>query len=79
MKAELTDEQVDLEIEKLNNSPLVQLARKEQRLKYAKRQRLYQLRYLEKRGQQLKDNGITLEKLEELSRQQSDENEESWC
>lgn len=79
MKAELTDEQVDLEIEKLNNSPLVQLARKEQRLKYAKRQRLYQLRYLEKRGQQLKDNGITLEKLEELSQQRSDENEENWC
>lgn len=71
--SDLTDEQVELEIERLKQSPLVRLAQKEQRLKNAKknaqRQRLYTLRWQEKRGQQLIDNGITFEKLEELSMQ----------
>ena len=31
MKSDLTDEQVELEIERLSKSPLVKLARKEQR------------------------------------------------
>ena len=68
MKSDLTDEQVELEIERLSKSPLVKLARKEQRLKNARRQNLYTLRYLEKRGQELKDSGITYEKLDELAR-----------
>lgn len=70
MKSDLTDEQVELEIERLSKSPLVKLARKEQRLKNARRQNLYTLRYLEKRGQELKDSGITYEKLDELARMQ---------
>ena len=41
MKSDLTDEQVELEIERLSKSPLVKLARKEQRLKNARRQNLY--------------------------------------
>ena len=70
MKSDLTDEQVELEIERLSKSPLVKLARKEQRLKNARRQNLYTLRYLEKRGQELKDSGVTYEKLDELARMQ---------
>lgn len=46
----LTDEAVELEIARLTVSPAVKLARKELRLKYKRRQQLYQLRNLEKRG-----------------------------
>lgn len=57
----LTDEQVEHEIERLSASPLVALARREQRLKYRRRQYLYQLRDLEKKGRALQDAGITME------------------
>ena len=62
----MTDEQVEFEIEKLNNSEYVKLAKKEQRLKYKRRQHLYQLRWLEKRGKQLANNGVSEERLEEM-------------
>lgn len=60
----LTDEQVELEIERLTQTEEVQLARKEQRIKFKRRQYLYQLRCMEKRGKQLKADGITLENME---------------
>ena len=60
----LTDQEVEAEIESLRKSPMVQLARKEQRLKYKQRQVLYQLRNLEKRGCQLADKGITMDNIE---------------
>lgn len=60
----LTDEQVSAEIERLTNSEAVKLARKEQRLIYRKRQYLYSLRHLEKRGLQLMEKGITSEMLD---------------
>lgn len=60
----LTDGEVEREIEVLKTSPMVQLARKEQRLKYKQRQVLYQLRNLEKRGCQLADKGITMDNIE---------------
>lgn len=60
----LTDQEVEMEIESLKASPMVQLARKEQRLKYKQRQVLYQLRNLEKRGCQLADKGITMDNME---------------
>lgn len=60
----LTDQEVEAEIEVLKTSPMVQLARKEQRLKYKQRQVLYQLRNLEKRGCQLADKGITMDNIE---------------
>lgn len=60
----LTDSEVEIEIESLKTSPMVQLARKEQRLKYKQRQVLYQLRNLEKRGCQLADKGITMDNIE---------------
>ena len=60
----LTDTEVEREIEVLRTSPMVQLARKEERLKYKRRQALYQLRNLEKRGCQLADKGITMDNIE---------------
>lgn len=62
----LTDEEVEKEIEVLKDSPYVKLARKELRLKYKRRQALYQLRNLEKRGKHLAAEGITLETIERL-------------
>ena len=44
----LTDEEVEQEIERLNAFKAVALARREQRLKYKRRQYLYQLRDLKK-------------------------------
>ena len=60
----LTDEQVEQEIESLRTSPMVQLARKEEHLKYKRRQALYQLRNLEKRGCKLAEKGITMDNIE---------------
>lgn len=59
----LTDEQVEKEIERLTQSPLVALARREQRLRYRRRQYLYQLRDLEKKGKALEKAGISMEVL----------------
>ena len=61
MREFLTDDQVQMEIDRLSESPAVLLARQEQRLKYRKRQYLYTLRFLEKRGKELMEAGITYE------------------
>lgn len=62
----LTDEEVEAEIERLNASEAVALARREARLKYRRRQYLYQLRDLEKKGQALLKSGITREVLDAM-------------
>jgi hypothetical protein len=62
----LTDEAVEKEIERLKNSDAVKLARRELRLKYKRRQALYQLRSLEKRGKELAAAGITMENLDAM-------------
>ena len=62
----MTDEQVEMEIQNLRDSHNVKLAQREQRIKYKRRQYLYQLRYYEKRGKQLAELGATLENLEEF-------------
>lgn len=62
----LTDEQVEEEIARLNASEAVALARYEQRVKYRRRQYLYQLRDLEKKGKALMQAGITREILNGL-------------
>lgn len=62
----LTDEQVEAEIERLNASEAVALARREARLKYRRRQRLYSLRDLEKKGKALLAAGITREVLDAM-------------
>lgn len=63
MKDYLTDEEVEQEIEKLQASPMVALARKDQRIRYRRRQYLYQLRNFEKKGKELAEAGITMEVL----------------
>jgi len=62
----LTDEAVELEIAKLQQSDFVKLARKELRLKYKRRQTLYQLRNLDKRGKELAMAGITPDNIEAM-------------
>lgn len=62
----LTDEEVEAEIARLNASEAVALARRELRLKYRRRQRLYQLRDLEKKGHALMAAGITREILDAM-------------
>ena len=48
-----TDFEVEQEIKRLLNSDNVKLAKKEQRILYKRRQYMYGLRNLEKRGQAL--------------------------
>lgn len=62
----LTDEAVEIEIARLTASDAVKLARREQRLKYKRRQQLYILRTLEKRGRELAMAGITMENIDEM-------------
>ena len=62
----IPDDRIDAEIERLNNSEAVKLARREQRINYRKRQYLYQLRWYEKRGLELMKNGVTMETLDIL-------------
>ena len=66
MREFITDEMVEEEIARLQKSPYVKLARKEERIRYARRQYLYTLRMYEKKGKQLEADGITMEALESL-------------
>ena len=59
----LTDEQVELEIERLHESYYVKLANKERRVRNRRRMYLYSLRQLEKKGKALEESGITMEVL----------------
>lgn len=67
MKREFTPEElVDAEIERLKKTDAVKLAQKEQRLIHRKRKYLADLRWLEKRGKKLMQEGWTLDTLELL-------------
>ena len=68
MRGALTEAEVEREIAELEKSPLVKLARKNNRLKYLRRQRLYNLRSLQRQGKRLQEEGITLEDLEDQAR-----------
>ena len=59
-----TEEQVELEIERLKESEDVKLAIKEKQVRNKRRQYMYQLRWYEKRGQELRLNGITMDTLD---------------
>lgn len=63
----ITDEMVEEEIKRLQNSPLVKLARKEEAIRNRRRQYMYQLRSYEKKGKALAAEGITIEQLENLT------------
>lgn len=72
----LTDEEVEAEIERLKGSEAVKLARKKIRLEYRRRQVLYSLRNLEKRGKELMAAGITSEMLDQMYSDESLSSEE---
>ena len=63
----ISDEMVEEEIFRLQNSPLVKLARREEAIRNRRRQYMYQLRMYEKKGKALEAQGITLEELEEMA------------
>ena len=72
----LTDEQVEAEIARLSASEAVALARHAQRLKYRRRQYLYQLRDYEKKGKALIEAGITREMLDAIYKTEKLEEED---
>ena len=74
MKEFLTDEEVEREIVKLQNSPLVKLAKKDELIRYRRRQYLYKLRGYEKKGKELKKAGITIEMLESIGKECDESN-----
>lgn len=58
-KGLMTDEEVELEIDRLKESDAVKLAQKERQWKYRRRQYVYTLRWYEKRGKELMAVGVT--------------------
>jgi hypothetical protein len=74
-KSYLTDEQVEAEIEKLKKSQFVKLAKKEEQIRYRRRQYLYGLRQYEKKGKELAKAGITIEMLEKMDTEGEQEND----
>lgn len=69
MAKRLTEKEIEEEINRLSSSEAVKLARKEQRIRYKKRQYLYTLRNLEKRGFELMELGVTLEELDLIEKE----------
>ena len=63
----LTDEAVEEEIARLQASPYVRLAKKEEAIRNRRRQYMYCLRVYERKGRQLADEGVTMESLADLA------------
>ena len=63
----MSDEMVEEEILRLQSSPLVKLARREEAVRNRRRQYMYTLRMYEKKGKALESQGITMEELDELA------------
>lgn len=63
----LTDEEVEMEIARLQESPYVKLANKERRVRNRRRMYLYGLRQMEKKGMALEKAGVTHEVLDGMS------------
>ena len=61
----------------MKQSKAVKLAKQERRVKTKRRQYLYQLRWLERRGRELQAQGVTEEELE-LLEQEADSSEEDY-
>lgn len=62
----LTDEEVELEIARLLESPYVKLAKREYQVKNRRRKYFWNLTYLQKRGKKLAEEGVTMESLNKL-------------
>lgn len=71
----LSDEEVEQEIARLQQSPHVKLARQERRMREKRRMYLYALRQEEKKGKELEAAGITAET---LRRMYGSEEAEEW-
>lgn len=63
----MTDEMVEEEILRLQASPHVKLARREEAIRNRRRQYMYTLRMYEKKGKALEAQGVTLEELEAMA------------
>ncbi len=75
-KLKMTDEMVEEEIHRLQQSPYVKLGRKEEAIRNRRRQYMYQLRMYEKKGRRLEAEGITLDVLANMDREMEEyENE----
>lgn len=59
----LTDNEVELEIARLLESPHVKLAKAEEKRRYRRRKYMYVLRALEKRGKELEAAGLAADLL----------------
>lgn len=68
----LTDDQVEQEISRLQQSEFVKLANQERRMRERRRMYLYGLRQLEKKGMELADAGITSDVLRSMYSTESD-------
>lgn len=66
MQQMFTDEQVEEEINRLMESRHVMLAKQERKIRDRRRQYMYQLRSMEKRGKQLEKLGVTMDNMEEM-------------
>lgn len=66
-REEFSDEMVEEEILRLQSSPYVKLARREEAIRNRRRQYMYTLRMYEKKGKALEAQGITMEALEGLA------------
>ena len=64
--ARLTDEQIEREILKLRQSEYVKLAKKEQNIRYERRNLLSQLQGMERRGRELAAAGIDRDNIREV-------------
>lgn len=62
----LSDQQVEQEIARLQQSQYVKLAEKERRVRTKRRQYLYHLRQMEKKGKELSASGFTVDNLDDL-------------
>lgn len=71
--AKLPDELVEVEIARLNKLPAVKLAQKEQRILAGRRKYLSDLRWLEKRGNELIAAGWTFDTIALLYRDEAEE------
>ena len=70
--ARMTDEQIEREILKLRQSEYVKLAKKEQNIRYERRNLLSQLQGMERRGKELAAAGIDRENIREVLFQDGD-------
>lgn len=62
----LSEEDIETEIKRLQASPYVKLAKKEERIRHRRRQYMYTLRMYEKKGKHLAADGVTIDNLDEL-------------